>query len=137
MLKPFTERETMERYLDSTVPIQERVEDLLSKMTLQEKVGQLNQRLYGFSIYEYDKDGSFHLKEEFEQEVNRWSGLGVLYGLYRADPWSGRTEENGITASRMKDAYNAVQKYVLEHSRLGMEVEIKQAAGGKSIGNGG
>ena len=109
----------MERYLDSTAPIEERVEDLLSKMTLQEKVGQLNQRLYGFSIYEYDKDGSFHLKEEFEQEVNRWSGLGVLYGLYRADPWSGRTEENGITASRMKDAYNAVQKYVLEHSRLG------------------
>lgn len=122
MLKPFTERETMERYLDSTAPIEERVEDLLSKMTLQEKVGQLNQRLYGFSIYEYDKDGSFHLKEEFEQEVNRWSGLGVLYGLYRADPWSGRTEENGITASRMKDAYNAVQKYVLEHSRLGIPV---------------
>ena len=41
------ERETqMFRYKDAFLPIEERVNDLLSHMTLREKVGQLNQRLY-------------------------------------------------------------------------------------------
>lgn len=34
-------------YLDKEKPVSERVEDLLSKMTLAEKCGQLNQRMYG------------------------------------------------------------------------------------------
>ena len=36
------------RFQDNTLPFEERAKDLLGKMTLQEKVGQLNQRLYGF-----------------------------------------------------------------------------------------
>ena len=39
----------MFRYKNASLPTQERVNDLLSHMTLREKVGQLNQRLYGFS----------------------------------------------------------------------------------------
>ena len=91
--------------------------DLLSKMTLNEKAGQLNQRLYGFSIYEYEGE-NFVLSQKFKDEVEKWGGIGTLYGLYRADPWSGRTEENGITPDKSMDAYNTVQRYVIEHSRL-------------------
>jgi len=35
-----------EVYLDPSIPIEERVEDLLSKMTLDEKIGQLRARLF-------------------------------------------------------------------------------------------
>lgn len=90
---------------------------LLEQMTLREKIGQLNQRLYGFSIYER-KGEEIILTGEFQDEVERWGGLGVLYGLYRADPWSKRTKETGITCDISAKAYNAVQKYVIEHSRL-------------------
>lgn len=42
----------MEAYKDAALPLEERVGDLLSRMTLREKVGQLTQRLYGFAAYE-------------------------------------------------------------------------------------
>lgn len=104
-------------YLDPQKAPLDRAMDLLSKMTLNEKAGQLNQRLYGFSIYEYEGE-NFVLSQEFKDEVEKWGGIGTLYGLYRADPWSGRTEENGITPDKSMDAYNTVQRYVIEHSRL-------------------
>lgn len=112
--------ENTEIYKDPAKSPEERAADLLSKMTLREKVGQLNQRLYGFSIYEYNPE--FALTDEFKEEVEKWGGLGTLYGLYRADPWSGKTEENGITPEKSMDAFNEVQRYVIEHSRLGIPV---------------
>ena len=99
-------------------------------MTLQEKVGQLNQRLYGFRIYERQGE-EFTLTEEFKEEVERMGGLGVLYGLYRADPWADKDEKTGIVLELSAKAYNIVQKYVIDHSRLGipmmMSTECPQA----------
>ncbi len=96
---------------------EKRAKALLGLMTLKEKVGQLNQHLYGFNIFER-KGEEFELTEEFKKEVDEFGGIGVLYGLYRADPWSGKTSENGITAALTPKAYNTVQHYVIEHSRL-------------------
>ena len=97
------------------------VKDLLARMTLQEKVGQLCQRLYGFAVYEC-KNGEICFTQEFEREVEACGGLGTLYGLYRADPWAGRTYGNGLTGEAAVRTYNRLQKYVLEHSRLAIPV---------------
>ena len=107
----------MEEYLNALLTPKERAKDLLSRMTVPEKVGQLNQRLYGFRIYERNGD-DFTLTEEFKEEVKRFGGLGVLYGLYRADPWADKDETTGITKELRKKAFNQVQGYVMEHSRL-------------------
>jgi beta-glucosidase len=106
-------------YQDYRLSAEERAKDLLSLMTVREKVGQLNQHLYGFRIYERDGE-NINLTKEFKDEVKHFGGLGVLYGLYRADPWSGRTYENGLVGSLAPRAYNMVQKYCLEQSRLGI-----------------
>lgn len=108
-------------YKNPAKPAGERAADLLSRMTLTEKVGQMSQRLYGFSSYER-KGEEVELSDEFKEEVLRYSGLGTLYGLYRADPWSGRTKENGLTGKWAIRAYNTVQRFVMEHSRLGIPV---------------
>lgn len=91
--------------------------ELLDKMTLQEKIGQLNQKLYGFGIYERNGE-EISFSQEFKDEVEKYGGLGTLYGLYRADPWSQKNYENGLYGENAVKAYNKMQEYVLEHSRL-------------------
>ena len=109
----------MFRYKDASLPTAERVNDLLSHMTLREKVGQLNQRLYGFRAYERKGDEITLTKETIE-EAKYFGGLGVVYGLYRADPWSAKTEENGLSKEYAITGYNLLQRCCLEHSRLGI-----------------
>lgn len=111
----------MKSYKNSHLPPEERARLLLSELTLREKVGQLNQRIYGFTSYTRENNG-ISLSEEFINEVDRWGGLGALYGLRRADPWSRKDFSNGLEDSLTVEAYNKIQKYVIEHSRHGIPV---------------
>ena len=111
----------MEGYKDPRLSPAERAADLLGRMTLREKVGQLTQRLYGFACYER-RGEEILLTEEFRQEAERYGGMGALYGLYRADPWSGRDFSTGLDGVLAPRARNLVQRYVLDHSRLGIPV---------------
>ena len=106
-------------YQNPTLSVEERVKDLLGRMTLREKIGQLTQRLYGFTSFTREGD-NIRFSEEFEKEVGYYSGLGTLYGLHRADPWSAKTFETGLDGVLSTKATNQVQKYVIEHSRLGI-----------------
>lgn len=65
-------------------------------------------------------------------------GLGVLYGFYRADPWADKDEKTGITPALAKKAYNSLQKYVLEHSRLHIPVMMSSECphGHQALGGG-
>lgn len=110
-----------EKFRDSSLSPKERAEDLIKRMSLEEKVGQLNQRLYGFDCYA-KKGDTIELTKTFQDEVEKWSGLGVLYGLYRADPWSNKDFSTGLVGIETRRAYNMVQRYVIEHSRWGIPV---------------
>ena len=82
-------------FQDKTKSPRERAEDLLSRLSLREKVGQVNQRLYGFASYTREGE-EIALAPELTAEVERYGGLGTLYGLYRADPWSKKDFSNGL-----------------------------------------
>ena len=106
-------------YQDKALSPELRAKDLVSRMTLREKVGQLTQRLYGWQAFE-KKGEELVLSDIFKEEVDRYSGLGTLYGLHRADPWSGMDYETGLTGVFSTKAANMVQKYTIEHSRFGI-----------------
>lgn len=109
----------MEAYKNPHLPPAERAADLLAHMTLREKVGQLTQRLYGFACYEREGD-SIRLTDKFYREADRYGGIGALYGLYRADPWSKRNFDTGLEGALAPKARNMVQRYLMEHTRLGI-----------------
>jgi len=122
-------------YRDASASVERRVSDLMSRMSLREKVGQLNQRLFGWKAYR--RDGSdFELTAEFRKEVEAGQGLGAMYGLFRADPWSAVTWDRGITPEYSAKVANMVQRYVIENTRLGIPVLLSEECshGHQSLG---
>ena len=63
---------------DEKLAPRQRALDLLSRMTLREKVGQLTQRLYGFRVYERHGQ-EIALVEEFRREEVE-ADLSVVWG---------------------------------------------------------
>ncbi|MBB6730571.1 glycoside hydrolase family 3 N-terminal domain-containing protein [Cohnella zeiphila] len=90
-------------------------------MTLEEKAGQLVQP-FGWQAYEHT-DGKIELTEAFRRQVEQ-GGVGSLYGTLRADPWTGVTLETGLTPAQGAEAVNAIQRYAIENSRLGIPILI-------------
>ena len=84
----------MELYRDPSQTVENRVLDLVGRMSLAEKIGQLNQFLYGWKCYRRTA-GTIELTEEFCEAV-RHGGQGAIYGLFRADPWTGATFGSGL-----------------------------------------
>lgn len=107
-------------YRDASLPIRERVQDLLERMTTEEKIGQLIQPM-GWKTYLKEADGTVQVTEQFKEEVAR-GGVGSLYGVLRADPWTEVTLETGLTPRQGAVATNEIQKYVIENSRLGIPI---------------
>ena len=94
---------------------------LLKEMTLREKVGQLNQKLYGWHVFEKN-NGKVILTETFKKEVERWGGLGFIYGVFRADPWSKMDFKHGLTKEESWYLSHDIQNYLKENTRLGIPV---------------
>ena len=102
-------------YKNPNAPIPERVEDLLKRMTLEEKTGQLV-TLLGWEMY-YNSSGKLQVSSKFKQAIAD-QHAGSLWATLRADPWTQKTIANGLNPYTAAQASNMLQKYVLEHTRL-------------------
>ncbi len=111
----------MEKKINRNNPIPDRINSLLNRMTLKEKVGQLNQKMYGWDAYKKTKNG-YELTNAFKEQVARFDGMGALYGLFRADPWSNVNFSNGIHVEDSAVVTNMIQNYIKENTRLGIPV---------------
>ncbi len=107
-------------YKDATLPLQARVQSLLAQMTTEEKIGQLVQP-FGWKMFTKNEDGSITLTEAFKQDV-REGRIGALYAALRADPWTEVTLETGLSPREGAEALNTIQRYAIEHSRLGIPI---------------
>lgn len=104
------------------------VDRLIDSMSFTQKVGQLNQRLFGWKSVERNAAGRLVASDELKQEIDRWGGLGSLYGLLRADPWSGQHWGNGIRPEERPEAVAVVQQTVLERGAHGIGVLLSEEA---------
>ncbi|MBD8389312.1 glycoside hydrolase family 3 N-terminal domain-containing protein [Dysgonomonas sp. BGC7] len=113
------------KYKDPTLSVEERTKDLLRLMTLEEKIGQLLCPL-GWEMYE-KKEGKITHSAKFEEYVSK-QHIGMLWATYRADPWTKKTLENGLTPAQAAEAGNVLQRYVMENTRLGIPVFLAEEA---------
>lgn len=112
-------------YRDASLPVEQRVGDLLSRMTLEEKVGQLRCTL-AWNYYEI-KGNKVVPSAEFVKDLTD-GHIGMLWATYRADPWTRKSLANGLTPTLAAKAGNALQKYVIEHTRLGIPLFLAEEA---------
>ena len=80
-------------------------------LPLATRIGQVNQRLKGWEAVRW-VDGAPRVTDVLRREVDRWGGLGAIYGVLRADPWSAVHWGNGVPPERSAEAYAAVQDHV-------------------------
>lgn len=113
-------------YLNPKLPTDQRVADLLGRMTVEEKVGQLLCPL-GWEMYEITGPKTVRESQKFRDLIDT-TGAGMLWATYRADPWTRKTLDNGLTPEQAARAGNALQKYVIEHTRLGIPMFLAEEA---------
>lgn len=112
-------------YKKKELSVDIRLSDLLSRMTLEEKVGQLLCPL-GWEMYEIH-GSEVHPSEKFKQLIKE-RNVGMLWATYRADPWTKKTIANGLNPELAAKAGNALQKYVMENTRLGIPMFLAEEA---------
>ena len=115
----------IESYKNPQLPVEQRVADLLSRMTVEEKVGQLLCPL-GWEMYEI-KGETVTASDKFKQLMKE-RHAGMLWATYRADPWTKKTLENGLNPALAAQAGNALQKYVMANTRLGIPLFLAEEA---------
>lgn len=113
-------------YQDSSKPVDVRVRDLVSRMTLEEKIGQLLCPL-GWPMYEKTSDSTVSVSSDYEKFIMESHG-GMLWAVFRADPWTRKTIENGLNPVLAAKAYNELQKFAIENSRLGIPIIFAEEA---------
>ena len=112
-------------YKDATLPIEQRVGDLLGRMSVKEKIGQLRCTL-AWNYYEI-KGNDVVPSESFKKDIAEGQ-IGMLWGTYRADPWTQKSLENGLNPELAAKAGNALQRYVVEHTRWGIPLFLAEEA---------
>ncbi len=113
-------------YKDASLSPEVRAEALLSQMTLDEKIGQVVCPL-GWPMYEKVDSDSVTVSEKYKDFIDNQYG-GMLWGVFRADPWTRKTLENGLNPRLAAKTYNRLQRYAIEHSRLGIPVILAEEA---------
>ena len=124
-------------YQNPALGIEERLQDLIQRMTLEEKVGQLRCTM-AWNYYDIVKrptaaprkkgqGGVVVPSESFKKDIAE-GNIGMLWGTFRADPWTQKSLENGLTPELAAMAGNALQKYVKENTRLGIPLFLAEEA---------
>lgn len=112
-------------YKNSTLPTEKRVNDLLGRMTVEEKVGQLS-KLLGWDMY--SKNGKQVTISDKLRKAVKEQHIGLLWATLRADPWTQKTLLNGLSSIEAARATNAIQRYMVDSTRLGIPLLLSEEA---------
>ena len=107
-------------YKQANAPIEERIKDLMERMTVEEKVGQLCCPM-GWEMY--TKTGNkVEASELYKKQMGNGMPIGSYWAVLRADPWTQKTLDNGLNPELAAEALNKLQKFAVEETRLGIPV---------------
>ena len=107
-------------YKNHKLPVETRVKDLLERMTVTEKIGQLCCPL-GWEMYTKTNDKTVVPSEKFIDQMQQMP-IGAFWATLRADPWTKKTLVTGLNPELSAQALNELQRYAVEKTRLGIPI---------------
>jgi beta-glucosidase len=107
---PHDSHQAPPRYLDAHLPTEERVRDLLTRMTLEEKIAQLGSRW----VYELFEDMRFSASKA---SALLSKGIGQITRIGGA---------SNLDATASADLANTIQRYLIENTRLGIPAIVHE-----------
>jgi beta-glucosidase len=112
------------RYLDAHASIRDRVNDLLHRMTLEEKVGQMDQIVIGkLRDTASPANGDCNNAGGNNDPLQTTCLQRVLIDYHTGSILSGGTDNPAVNTGRgWAEQYNTIQRYATEHSRLHIPV---------------
>jgi beta-glucosidase len=110
-------------YKNSSLPINLRVKNLLSRMTTKEKIGQTIE-LFGWNSWTR-QGNEILVSDEFKSNLGKYQ-VGAYYGTLRVDPWTEVTIGSALSSEESAITTNMLQKYNMEHSRLGIPILFQE-----------
>ncbi|MBR6881772.1 MAG: glycoside hydrolase family 3 C-terminal domain-containing protein, partial [Bacteroidales bacterium] len=96
------------------------------RMTVDEKLGQLLCPL-GWPMYDKVSADSVVISDRYREFIGEQHG-GMLWAVFRADPWTKKTLETGLNPTLAAKAYNALQRYAMDSTRLGIPIILAEEA---------
>jgi len=109
---------TQQTYKNPSAPVDNRVNDLLHQMTPEEKIGQLCFPM-GWEMYHKTAGDAVEPSDLFRERMQDMPA-GGFWATLRADPWTRKTLQTGLNPALAANALNKLQKYAVEHTRLGI-----------------
>lgn len=106
-----------EAYKNPHMPVDARIADLLGKMTIEEKIGQLL-CLQGWEMYERNNSEA-NFNDNFTAAIDSLH-IGSLYAVQRADPWTKKTLHNGLDGTLGAEVLDKMQRHAVENTKLGI-----------------
>jgi beta-glucosidase len=104
-------QEELLTYKNPELPVDERVVDLLNRMTIEEKVAQMLCIWRQKESFLFDKEGNLNLKN---MKIHFKDGIGQIGRLSDSN--------NGLNPIEMAKLANTIQKFFVEETRLGIPV---------------
>ncbi|HEX7299983.1 MAG TPA: glycoside hydrolase family 3 N-terminal domain-containing protein [Solirubrobacteraceae bacterium] len=109
--------DTTPAYRDASLPVDQRAQDLLSRMTLKEKVGQMGQ--INVTILQGDPNNDWDRGPLNDVQLQKVLGDNQIGSILSG---GGAWPPTGDDGKAWADEINAIQKFALDHSRLGIPV---------------
>ena len=102
-------------------------EELLKKLTLEEKVAQLSQTFAGYRGFVREGE-DFRFSPEFYSFIEKYGAMGAISNILRADNFAIKKVSEGIEPRHRVKVVNQLQREVLERARVPIPVLIEVEA---------
>lgn len=116
-------RERVPAYRNPALSSVRRTADLLSRMTVEEKIGQIL-CVPGWEMVNRT-DTAVSITDAYRSFAGEQHG-GMLWATFRADAWTGKDLSNGLGPVLSARAANALQRYALDSTRLGIPILLAE-----------